>query len=215
MSMKTNRSESMFLINYAGQIYCPYFLFPPSWSFVMLLYWLTVFAGLVFWMRMIEWTLFQTMFGKGEGYIPCHNVRCFKGFFKCRIPFYARPLAGHACSLVPLFCDAFLSLRTFLDWCLGMPQAYGYPMLRNVVPNYVVYNVSCLKEAFKSTQPIYTRPLSGHSCSLVPLFFNLQILYLCAIDLGLLRMSSLNKCIELETIINQVELILSTPLEPR
>ena len=52
------------------------------------------------WIWMIEWTLFRTTFGKGDGYIPLFNVRGFKEFFKSRIPLYACPLVGHACSLV-------------------------------------------------------------------------------------------------------------------
>ena len=60
------------------------------------------------WMN--EWTAFQTKFGKGDGCIPLSNVRGFKDFFKWRITLYACPLVRHACSLVPLFCGAFLSL---------------------------------------------------------------------------------------------------------
>ena len=69
---------------------------------------------------MIEWTLIQTTFEKGDGYIPLYNVRCLKEAFKCTQPIYARPLVGHACSLVPLFYDAFLSLSalTGRNWLL-------------------------------------------------------------------------------------------------
>ena len=63
------------------------------------------------WIWMIEWTLFRTTFGKGDGYIPLFNVRGFKRCLECGIALYARPLVGHACSLVHLFCDAFFFNR--------------------------------------------------------------------------------------------------------
>jgi len=63
------------------------------------------------WVWMIEWTLFRTTFGKGDGYIPLFNVRGFKRCLECGIALYARPLVGHACSLGDLFCDAFFFNR--------------------------------------------------------------------------------------------------------
>ena len=47
-------------------------------------------------------------------------------------------------------------------------QAYGYLMLRNGVPNYIVNNISGFKEFFKCRIARYARPLAGHACSLVP-----------------------------------------------
>ena len=99
-------------------------------SFVMLLYWLTLFADFVAIWRVIDWYFVPD-------YVGIIQRGGFKGSLKCEIPLdvgdepWALQRYVHWFHCSSIYCK-YLYCAFESDWGLGRPQAYGYPMLRNL-----------------------------------------------------------------------------------